>query len=344
MDEGSTALPADITDLVCPVDRQALRYSSSTSLGCGEHTFPVVGGIPVLLTNSDEPTHGYLSATLHLVGIQEMGDKSWMPTAVRDGLDLSREVRSLEPDEIDDFVQGEIVRTNGWLYRNALGRLTRYPIPRFRISEGKGKTLVDIGSNWGRWSLSAAREGFQVTAVDPWLPAALAGQRVARQLGLHVRFVVADARALPFADGAVDASFSYSVFQHMSEEDATRSIAEMARVTRSGGVMLVQLPNIFGLRQLQNRLVQIITRNQRRFRVRYWTPTAMRRAFASSSATVDLEVDGFFSLNPQATDIDLMAKRHALVVRTSEFLRRVSSRIPALAVVADSLYVRAVRR
>ena len=57
----------------------------------------------------------------------------------------------------------------------------------------------------------------------------------------------------------------------------------------------------------------------------------------------DIEVDGFFSLNVQPTDLDLSAPDRALV-RISERLRRGSRHVPALRYVADSLDVRAVVR
>ena len=57
----------------------------------------------------------------------------------------------------------------------------------------------------------------------------------------------------------------------------------------------------------------------------------------------ELSVDGFFTLNPQPTDLALLPARYRAVVRTSETLRRVSETVKPLTLVADSVYARSRR-
>ena len=108
---------------------------------------------------------------------------------------------------IDPLVAKYLVKTHGNLYRGV--HLTRYPIPAFPL-RGPGR-LLDIGSNWGRWTVAAARAGFTATGIDPKAKAIDAARRVAEQLGVEAEYVVGDARALPFEDGSFDAVHSYSV-------------------------------------------------------------------------------------------------------------------------------------
>jgi cyclopropane fatty-acyl-phospholipid synthase-like methyltransferase len=42
---------------------------------------------------------------------------------------------------------------------------------------GAGKLLLDIGCSWGRWSISAARNGWCVVGIDPSLGAIMAARR-----------------------------------------------------------------------------------------------------------------------------------------------------------------------
>jgi SAM-dependent methyltransferase len=292
------------------------------------HGFAIVQGIPVLLSEGIDPTHPYLSASLDRV---RRGGFSPAEVSPSHGA----------PSEgaIDPFVQDEIVKTNGNLYRHLRGRLTRYPIPELRLPAGEGKLLLDVGCNWGRWTLSAAQTGYRAVGVDPGLDAALAAQRVARQLGLDVAFVVGDARRLPFTDGTFDVSFSYSVFQHFDKGDAQRAIQEMSRVTALGGKVLVQMANLLGLRQAYNRLRQLASRDANPFRVRYWRPRELRDTFERIVGPSRLDVDGFFSLNPQSRDLDLLSAFQGWVVRSSDALRGATQIVPALKLVADSLYV-----
>jgi ubiquinone/menaquinone biosynthesis C-methylase UbiE len=94
--------------------------------------------------------------------------------------------------------------------------------------------ILDVGCGSGALDRSlAARLGpeARIDAIDvnPFLlreAAALAGETAAR-----LRFTLASAVALPFADATFDCIFSVTVLE---ETDADRAIAEMVRVARTG--------------------------------------------------------------------------------------------------------------
>jgi len=54
-------------------------------------------------------------------------------------------------------------------------------------------------------------------------------------------------------------------------------------------------------------------------------------------------VDGFFSLNPQVSDIRFLPAKYRTVVRASEVLRKSSRILPPLRYCADSLYLRTTK-
>jgi SAM-dependent methyltransferase len=130
------------------------------------------------------------------------------------------------------------------------------------------------------------------------------------------------------------------VLQHLSKDDARAALREAGRVLRPGGTALVQLPNVFGLRNLA-RQARRRFRDEGGFSVRYWRPRELLEAFAAAVGPAALEIDGFFSLNAQAADLPLLPPRSRAVVRASELLRRAGRAVPRLTLVADSLYVRA---
>ena len=129
------------------------------------------------------------------------------------------------------------------------------------------------------------------------------------------------------------------MFQHFDKRDARAAIQEMSRVTGTGGKVLVQMPDVFGLRQALNAAPQRFKDDSNPFRVRYWRPRELKEVFERLVGPSELSVDGFFSLNPQATDVDLLPSRYAWLVRASEALRTISRSVPSLGLVADSLYV-----
>ncbi|HEX8907387.1 MAG TPA: methyltransferase domain-containing protein [Longimicrobiaceae bacterium] len=309
-------------DLVCPRDHLPLHRAGG-GLACRQgHAYPVVDGIPVLLLRDAEQTHGYALESL----------------AAADGAGADR--GEAAGGGVDPFVQQEIVKTNGLMYRSLLGSLKEYPIPRLDAPPGDGASFLDLGCNWGRWCVAAARLGYLPTGIDPSLEAVRAARRVARALGVRARFIVADARFLPFAGGSFDFVYSYSVLQHFSKENATTAIGEAGRVLKPGGRAMIEMPNVFGLRCLYHQARRGF-REPRNFEVRYWTPRELRSTFARLVGAPKLSVDGFFSLNPQPADADLLPLRYRAVIRTSELLRRLSTVVRPLVGVADSLYVTA---
>ena len=313
-------------NLVCPRDHLPLARCHEV-LACPHgHEYPCVDGVPVFLLEESDPTH---------------------PPAFAETLARAKARAAAQPEEpadgvVDSYVQREVAATNGILYVPLVGRLKEYPIPELRLEEGRGARLLDVGCNWGRWSVAAARRGYRVVGIDPSLEAVLAARRVARQLGVDAEYLVADARYLPFHDGCFDVVFSYSVLQHFAKEDARTALSEAGRVLREDGVAMVQMPNAFGVRSLYHQARRGLATHGR-FDVRYWTPRELRAAFGSAIGPSELSVDGFFGLGIQRSDIPLLPRGYRAVVRMSETLRRVQRRVPGLIYAADSLYIRARR-
>lgn len=340
--------------LACPRDRRPLADRDG-SLSCPEgHHYPVVQGVPVLLLDDVPQTLHVARASLDASAPDPAGAG---PVARNDlfldtlGLhqdqkrDLAQLIARAAADPapaVDPVVAYLVAATNGLAYRHLVGRLPDYPIPVLRWPPGRGERLLDVGCNWGRWCLAAARQGYDPVGLDPCLGAVLAARRVARQLGLRPRFVVGDARFLPFRDGCFGRVFSYSVVQHFSRDDARQAVAEMGRVLAPGGRSLVQMPNRLGLRCLYHQA-------RRRFReptgfdVRYWSLADLRSLFQERVGPARLSVDCFFGLGLQSADLRLMPWTHRAAIRTSEVLRRLSRAVPPLTWAADSIYVEAVK-
>jgi SAM-dependent methyltransferase len=320
--------------LVCPNDRAALDWRDDSAVCSFGHQLPVVHGVPVALRDDLAPTHTLWRTT---------------ETDVRRLSTDSRVAEAPAPDTVDRFVEKALVATCGNLYRRCRLPLQHYPIPDLPLPNGDGRLFLDVGSNWGRWSFAAARRGYRVVAIDPSLDAALAGSRIARQLGLPVAFVLGDARCLPFRAATFDFVFSYSVLQHLNKAMVEEILHEFARVSSQGAVVRVQMANLFGLRQLSNYITaralsvaRFLTRRRRPprgFRVRGWTPGELLRTFAKLIGPSVLTADGFFSLNARPTDVDLLGRLGAGVVRVSERLRALADEVPPLARLADSVWI-----
>jgi SAM-dependent methyltransferase len=171
----------------------------------------------------------------------------------------------------------------------------------------------------------------------------MAARRVAAQLGLPLRFVVGDARYLPFKNDSVETVFSYSVIQHFSYLDAERAIREASRVLAPKGTCLIQLPNTLGLRCLYHQAKRRF-REPRGFEVRYWTPGRMKQIFSHSFRVQSFSADCFFGIGLQAADIKMMTVFRRIIIHASESAKILSKRLPILARFADSIWIRSVAR
>ena len=315
--------------LVCPRDKRALE-NSGDQLVCGEgHGYPVIDDIPVMLLDEIEPTHHYITETLTAVG-----EHGAAPTSIAGAENGER---------IDPFVQYEVPHTCGNLYFPIRYKLDRYPIPELRLPDGHGKRLLDVGCNWGRWTVAAALKGYQPIGIDPSLKAVMAARNVCRQSNVSADLVVADARHLPFADDSFDVAFSYLVLQSFAKENARIALKEIARALRPDGTALIQMPNKFGLRSIYQQIRRGF-REGENFDIRYWTLAELQRAFESEFGATAISADCFFGLGLQKNDIDLLPARFRAVVHSSEFVRRASMKLPWLVNFADSVYLRSTNQ
>lgn len=308
-------------ELRCPRDRTALRTGSDGAECERGHRYPIDDGVPVLLVEEETPTHGACWVSL---------EERDAPVPTGEG--------------VDPVVQEVIAATCGRHYRHLIDRLPSYPIPELRLPRSGGELFLEVGCNWGRWCVAAARRGYVPVGIDPSVRGIQAARRVARQLGVEAFYVVADARHLPFAPASFDVAFSYSVFQHFAKPEAVASFDELGRVLRPGGALLVQMANLYGVRSLLNQVRERRFREPRElFDVRYWGPRELRQELERRIGATEVSVDGFFTLNPQPTDLELLPRHFRALVRTSEALRRLADRVPALTYAADSLYARSLR-
>lgn len=302
-------------EFACPRHQLQLVHELDELVCAAGDRYPIDSGIPILLDPAIEPTQeGYWATEAEVYPSEEREQPSG--------------------EQVDEYVRWLVRGTCGNLFEG--DRLASYPIPRFPMS-GDG-LLVDIGANWGRWSIAAARDGFTAIALDPSLGAIRACRRVARQLGVNIEGVVGDARHLPFPDESVDAIFSYSVLQHLAPSAVEECIAECARVLRPGGISLHQLPNRLGLRNMY-RQARRRFRPARGFEVRYWSHRELETLFARHIGPTALESDGFLTLNPHPGDSANLRPAARAVIGLSRTLIKA----PGLSRIADSLWVRSVR-
>src|SRR5690242_6859442 len=104
-----------------------------------------------------------------------------------------------------------------------------------------GGELLDVPCGFGRHAVPAAQEGYRVTGVDRSRPLLDEARRRAGADAPWPRFVEADYRELPFADASFDAALNlYTSLGYLGDEEDARVLAEVARVLRPGGRLVIE--------------------------------------------------------------------------------------------------------
>jgi malonyl-CoA O-methyltransferase len=103
-----------------------------------------------------------------------------------------------------------------------------------RLSPLRASRFLDVACGTGRWMLLAQQNGWQVFGVD-FCPEMLL--EAARKPGLGGRLSLADACWIPLADGAADLTICSFALGYLPSP--YQAIAEMARVARKGGRVVV---------------------------------------------------------------------------------------------------------
>jgi ubiquinone/menaquinone biosynthesis C-methylase UbiE len=149
----------------------------------------------------------------------------------------------------DDATRRYYDEFSGW-YERARGRGYHALIDdlEVRVVEpyARGGRLLEVGCGTGLILERVARFAHRAVGID--LSAGMLRQAKAR--GLEVMQGLAT--ALPFADESFDVTCSFKVLAHVP--DIELALAEMARVTRRGGVVLAEFYNPWSLRYLAKTL------------------------------------------------------------------------------------------
>ncbi|MCI0746949.1 MAG: methyltransferase domain-containing protein [Verrucomicrobia subdivision 3 bacterium] len=331
-----------LQNLICPHDQSNLREGHHQLVCERGHQYAIVSGVPVMLVEEASPTLHVVSGSIAAskANARDTQDALFLETL---GVDEDQRIAISEQSKnpgnnVDPVVNYLVAHTSGLMYQHLVGRLSEYPIPDIPLPFGNGASLLDIGCSWGRWCISAGRKGYQAVGIDPSLGAVLAARRVASQLGVDGKFLVADARHLPFRQGSFDVVYSYSVIQHFGFDDVRRAMQEACRVLAARGLCQIQLANACGFRSLCHQ-VRRGFRDARGFEVRYLQPQVMRKLVQQSLTAVELKADCYFGLGLQKGDLRFMPQWKRFLTMTSELLKRIANNIPPMSLVADSVFV-----
>lgn len=121
-------------------------------------------------------------------------------------------------------------------YNPAAGVRTEASVAKYCdwLDDGRGGWVLDVGCGDGTPVHVLTQRGHRAVGIDlrPW------------PWSTELHFVVGDGYRIPFRDGSFDAVGSFATLEHL--EHPEEFLAEMARVVRPGGRVVVGAPNMYG--------------------------------------------------------------------------------------------------
>ena len=121
-----------------------------------------------------------------------------------------------------------------------------------------GAKVIELGAGTGRYSVTLAKEGFDVTAVElveknlevlRANAAVAAAEASAEARGVSLQAIQGDATDLSgFGDEAYDVTLSFGPMYHLYEPaEVRKAIREAIRVTKKGGVLLFAFLSVYAI-------------------------------------------------------------------------------------------------
>jgi tellurite methyltransferase len=176
-----------------------------------------------------------------------------------------------------------------------------------------GGFVLDIGCGVGRHLVYLGGRGFKVAGVDISPSGIQKSGEVCGERGIAFEGHVGGMDVLPWPDATFDGAFSTSTIHHNLRADIVQSLAEVRRVLKPGGLLLVDFPTTAALDY-----------QEMRTQVASWRLTEVEPdTFADQHAEID-EQDDLFLPHHYCNEADLRdLLREFEIIKLWEDLREV---------------------
>ncbi len=104
----------------------------------------------------------------------------------------------------------------------------------------RGARVLEVGAGTGRDTVALVERGATGFVLDYTFEALRLTRQAAREAGVEVRLVCADARRTPFRDGSFDLVFHQGLLEHF--RDCQPILTENARILRPSGTLVADVP------------------------------------------------------------------------------------------------------
>ncbi len=138
----------------------------------------------------------------------------------------------------------EVYSNDDRVLRNVLG-----------VTDLHMKRVLEVGAGTGRDSFGMVEQGASVFMLDYSTNSLNIINNIASEQKVDVKPVCGNAFSLPFPDGSFDLVFHQGLLEHFREKEAENLLRENIRVTKTGGLILVDVPQRYHVYTLMKHIL-----------------------------------------------------------------------------------------
>lgn len=144
---------------------------------------------------------------------------------------------------IEKYAQPEVVEFWRRFSQRGLQKCEAEMLARYAPSPAR---VIDLGCGAGRVGIALKNSDYEVTGLDLVWPMIRAARDLYAENNLQPRLLQADVRSIPCVADQYDVALIFiAALQHIPGRNARREVlAEVARIIRSGGVLILALDNL----------------------------------------------------------------------------------------------------
>jgi ubiquinone/menaquinone biosynthesis C-methylase UbiE len=127
-----------------------------------------------------------------------------------------------------------------------------------RVCDLRGKSVLEVGAGTGRDSFPLIEHGAKVVQLDYSVNSLQILKNLSEELRVQSNIVGGDTFQLPFRDETFDVVFHQGLLEHFRYPQASALLKENIRVLKTGGILLVDVPQRYHLYTLAKHLLMAL--------------------------------------------------------------------------------------
>lgn len=134
---------------------------------------------------------------------------------------------------------------SGWLSERKTNEITEIELEYLKSILDRNWKILDLACGYGRFTIPLAKDGYNIEGIDITPVFIRDAETEAKKNNLNISLRIGDMRQLPYGEEKFDCVICmWNAFSELTTlQDQVRTIVEIERVLKSGGMALIEVRN-----------------------------------------------------------------------------------------------------